>query len=117
MNYTIATPFLPFDDVTEGQFNMAVARARTACKFSMPSGVDVPGFFGKDDVKPDFASDVSFLDEYMIVVKGDNKFPRGIYVAFDEAPRDRDGFPMYGAPRAHALAKGSGRYWRLISRL
>ena len=115
-NYTIENSFLPFADVSESQFDAAIARARLACKYSMPSGVGVPGWFanGSDVVKPD---DFVFIDRNMMVVKGEPEYPRGIYVRYSEAPRDADGFPLYGAPRAHAFAKGTGDYWRLTVRL
>ena len=100
--------------ISEAALNQAVARARQALKFSMPSGVGVPGFFERD--VPNVLVG-HFLDARMAMYPGSDDLPRGIYVRYDEAPDDKDGFPLYGAPGAHAFAKGSGSYWRLTARL
>lgn len=114
MNYNPVTTRSPYDDVSSSQLDAAIARARQALRFSMPSGT-VPGFFAKDsDARID---GMSFLDSNMVLYAGADDMPRGVYVRYSEAPKDRDGFPLYGAPRAHAFAKGSGDYWRLTVRL
>lgn len=105
----------PFADISDTVLNSAIARARQALKFSMPSGVGVPGFRASESDA--YAERMSFLDANMVLYSGSIDMPRGIYVRYSEAPKDSDGFPLYGAPRAHAFAKGTGDYWRLTVRL